>query len=105
MPGTTVVPIPMHTCTIKLNHLNQIEPLSHEHIIRLRGPQAPRSNAASLLNHPSTTKSEPSGETIVPFQYDRLYDFDSGYAMGKRDGQYFYIDRTGKEVFQSLDSK
>ncbi|NRA11016.1 MAG: WG repeat-containing protein [Crocinitomicaceae bacterium] len=43
------------------------------------------------------------GEIIAPFLYDVLYNFRNGYALGKRDGNYFFINRMGKEVLSSQD--
>lgn len=41
------------------------------------------------------------GEIVVPFIYDYLQNFEDGFALGKRDGHYFFINRNGKEVVRT----
>lgn len=39
-----------------------------------------------------------SGETVIPFIYDSAYSFKKGKAEVYKDGRYFKIDKTGKEI-------
>ena len=46
-----------------------------------------------------------SGLTLVPFKYDTLYNFSNGFAFGKRDGNYYFINLLGEEVLCSASKK
>ena len=35
---------------------------------------------------------------IIPFEYDFISSFRDGYAVAKKDGAVFYLDKTGKKV-------
>ncbi len=39
-----------------------------------------------------------TGKTVIPFIYERGYEFREGLASVKKDGKWGYIDKTGKEV-------
>lgn len=41
------------------------------------------------------------GEIVVPFIYDYLQNFEDGFALGKRDGHYFFINRNGEEAVRT----
>lgn len=41
------------------------------------------------------------GEIIVPFEYESLQNFNDGYALGKRDGYFYFINQLGAEVLSS----
>ena len=39
-----------------------------------------------------------TGEMVVPFKYDEVWDFDEGLAAVKLKGKWGFIDKSGKEV-------
>ena len=41
-----------------------------------------------------------TGEMVVPFKYDEVWDFNEGLAVVKLNGKYGYINKNGKEVTQ-----
>lgn len=38
------------------------------------------------------------GNEIIPFQYDKIEDFNNGYAIATRNGKSMYIDKQGNEL-------
>ena len=46
----------------------------------------------------------PNGEIAVPFKYDSITDFISGYAIVEIEGQLGLINRKGKEVYACQSS-
>lgn len=40
----------------------------------------------------------PEGIAIAPFRYDRITDFNNGFALAERDKSFFVLDRSGNEI-------
>lgn len=58
--------------------------------------------AAILMKDNTMRYINPSGKVILPVEYDKVGNFNEGYAWVSSNGKYGYIDRKGKLVIDTL---